>query len=516
MTTTLSDRVPESAESTVIVSRTRRRWLGPGIVAVGAITWATLFSVLSIARHEHYLTNAFDMGQMIQALWKIHHGQGGFSTVTGLSILGDHARFITYVAAWLPTSIRLMVVLQAAALASGAVPVFLMARRRAPGGWAAVLAFLYLLYPALQWMTLFDFHPEILATPLLLWALWAIDGPEWVYWVTLGVAIACREDVALVVVVMGTVLILERRRRQGALTLALGAAALVLTTSIMTAHNPYGLSVFQERYGWIGSGPIDALRNMVLHTPTVLRRARALNLPLSDALMLAGYLAPMPFVIFARRTRVWSPAPVLLAHALSNVPQQRSIYFQYGYLVVPLVFFAASDGIARLASWRVRTKLIVGVLSAAVILAGTPAFSPFIWSGYRGPEAFPKPGPIFWQLAKQQPMGYDREANAALGFIPDEVPVSASGNLLPHVAKRTFIYMFPNPFYVVWYGRYLTQHEPPGAVPTMPADPPPWVIVDSANIGPDSPAIRQEALALLRTRYVPVFQGQWISVWRLI
>jgi uncharacterized membrane protein len=232
--------------------------------------------------------------------------------------------------------------------------------------------------------------------------------------------------------------------------------------------------------------------------------------------MIAGYLLPVPFFIFARRTRVWAPAVVLVAHGLSSSSQQRSIYFQYGYLVVPLVFFAASDGMVRFASWAKHWRRVVGVICIAAILVVMRPFSPFTWTGYRGAFAYPKPGPIFWQFAKQHPAGYIAEANAAVSLVPGGVPVSASGNVLPHVAKRTLVYMFPNPFYEVWYGRYLTENEPPTVHPAMPRDPPQWVIVDSVHTGPDSAAIRQEVLALLTTRYTPVYQGQFISVWRLM
>jgi len=158
---------------------------------------------------------------------------------------------------------------------------------------------------------------------------------------------------------------------------------------------------------------------------------------------------------------------------------------------------------------------VLGVAGLAVILVVTPMTSPFIWTGYRDAKAFPKPGPIQWQLAKQHPAGYIGEASRAVSMIPARDPISASGNVLPHLAKRTVVYMFPNPFYQVWYGRYLTENEPAGVHPTMPSDPPQWVIVDSAHLGPDSPDIRQQVLALLATRYTPAYQGQYISVWHL-
>ena len=57
------------------------------------------------------------------------------------------------------------------------MPVYLLGRRHLGSDWAAAgFALAYLLHPATQWLVLDDFHPVALATPLLLWAFWFLDG----------------------------------------------------------------------------------------------------------------------------------------------------------------------------------------------------------------------------------------------------------------------------------------------------------------------------------------------------
>ena len=70
----------------------------------------------------------------------------------------------------------MLLVVQAVAIALGAVPVYWLARKHLGSAHAGVgFALAYLLYPATGWLTLNEFHPVALATPLLLFAFWYLD-----------------------------------------------------------------------------------------------------------------------------------------------------------------------------------------------------------------------------------------------------------------------------------------------------------------------------------------------------
>ena len=72
---------------------------------------------------------------------------------------------------------------------------------------AALLAGAYLLYPALGFLVLNEFHPVALATPLLLWAFLYVEEGRWLWALPfLVLAAACKETVPLVIGTMGAVL----------------------------------------------------------------------------------------------------------------------------------------------------------------------------------------------------------------------------------------------------------------------------------------------------------------------
>src|SRR5581483_10713459 len=91
----------------------------------------------------------------------------------------------------------MLLAVQAAAVALGALPVFWLARKHLGSQHAALgFALAYLLYPATQWLTLNEFHPVAFATPLLLYAFWYLDEDRLVPFALFGLAaICCKEEI---------------------------------------------------------------------------------------------------------------------------------------------------------------------------------------------------------------------------------------------------------------------------------------------------------------------------------
>ena len=135
-----------------------------------------------ILRHRTFGSGRFDLGNMTQAVWSTAHGD--FLSVTDvhgeqISRLGSHFDPILAALAplwWVWPDPELLLVVQAIAVASGAIPVYWLARKHFDAEWpAAALAVAYLAYPPVQWLTMSDFHPVALACPLLLYAWWHLD-----------------------------------------------------------------------------------------------------------------------------------------------------------------------------------------------------------------------------------------------------------------------------------------------------------------------------------------------------
>ena len=186
--------------------------LSPRLLLWAAVTaYATVFAVLSALRHRAFETGRFDLGNMTQAVWSTAHGRPLEATnLSGdqFTRLGAHVDPILALFAplWLLwPSPELLLTAQALFVAIGALPLYRLARRRL-GSERVALAFslAYLLSPAVQWMTLSEFHPVALATPLLLFALMFLDEDRLVaFGVAAALALLTKEHVGLAIAGMG-------------------------------------------------------------------------------------------------------------------------------------------------------------------------------------------------------------------------------------------------------------------------------------------------------------------------
>ena len=123
----------------------------------------------SIARYQTYHADAFDLGNMNQAVWNTLHGNFLRFTNRGLDWFGPPTRLGIHVEPILALIApfylihdgpETLIVIQNVAMALGAIPLFLLSLRRLPGLPLLGVAFAasYLLAPEFLGAALWDFH----------------------------------------------------------------------------------------------------------------------------------------------------------------------------------------------------------------------------------------------------------------------------------------------------------------------------------------------------------------------
>src|SRR5207302_1750919 len=128
------------AELRALAERSVLRTVGSAIwtrrlVYGGAAVYALLFIATAAAHVESFRAGRADLGSMVQAVWSVSHGHLFESTtVTGreMSRLGIHVDpFLALLAPlwWLWSSPLMLLVVQAAAVSTGALPVYWLARK---------------------------------------------------------------------------------------------------------------------------------------------------------------------------------------------------------------------------------------------------------------------------------------------------------------------------------------------------------------------------------------------------
>jgi uncharacterized membrane protein len=386
----------------------------PTIVLVILVClYAVGFGLLAARAYSAHETGALDLGNYDQALWNAAQGRG--LRLTLLPQLGP-TRFALHVEPILFLIVplyrfvsddpRLLLWLQAVVIALGGLPLYGLARRRLASGWAALaIAAAYYLLPALESVTLFDFHAVGLAPTLLLAALYFLDralitagdlrglwtGPAQSpipnpqspiprghdvspglparagnlqspisSWALSGLffllALGTKEDISLNVFMIGLYLLALRRRWRPGLGLAVIGLAwfYVAFYIVIPASRPSGAgSAYTGFFAALGSTPLEIALSPIrtpgkvvalLVTPDNIRALKMLTLPLAFT-----PLVGLPLFLLT--------APTLAITLLSSNPLMHQLEtYHYAAPAIPFVMLAAVDGIARLSNLKLAKR----------------------------------------------------------------------------------------------------------------------------------------------------------------
>jgi uncharacterized membrane protein len=369
------------------------RWTraAPLAVSVMVIGYALLFGWLSLSAYWAYDMHALDMGNMGQAAWNTVHGHPfaftnmrlpynieAWRTTTRLSFHVEALfPFISLIYLVYPHPESLLV-LQTVALAIGAIPTYLLARDVLRSTvLALVFALTYLLYPTVEALNLYEFHPVSLATPLLLFAFLFVYRRQYVpFLVCSSAAMGTKEEIGLVVAMFGLyIAFVQRERKIGILTIVAGAGWSLFATLVVEKHfrQPGTVTYITSRYGYLCGGPnatgqvhcrgLHGPIHTLLHDPGAIVKAVLIWPKLG---YLRFLLAPVGY------TALLAPAALLLAAptlALDLFSQDFHMYSGVGdnsAEIAPVVVIAGILGSARLLALlqhrlpRERASLLLG------------------------------------------------------------------------------------------------------------------------------------------------------------
>ena len=422
-------------------------------VLAGAVAFAVVFALLAWLRYRAYYGGRFDLGNMVQAVYNTAHGRFLEITTAGpeprqMSRLGSHVDPIlaAFALPWLvwPSPVMLLT-LQSVIVAASAWPAYRLGSRvtRDPRA-GALLAGALLLYPALGYGVLNEFHPVTLATPFLLFAFLFIEEDRWLPAVPfLVLAALCKEEVPLVLAVMGAYFALRKRSWRPLVLTALALAYLVFAVWIVIPHFNEGPSPFFDRYSAYGESAAEVVGNVVTGPGQV-----AGDLLASANLEYwAELLWPFGFVPLLSPLTLLIAVPEYLLNGLSTQIWQRSIQFHYTAAEIPFIFAALVLGLMRLWRWlsggfrrseaEMRGERLqrrdLALLVFLVALAGNYVL---------GPLPFSLPGAHYSGKSYAR-SGHAKVLDEAVATIPDGVVVSVNNNVGSHLSARRVAFVFP-------------------------------------------------------------------------
>ena len=320
----------------------------PVFLMIG-VTTIVLFTASS-ARHALFQSTAFDLAIFDQAIYLISQNQTPFSSLMAINIWGDHAAFIFYPLALLYKiypDVHWLLLVQAVSLALGAWPSWSLARQAGLNNsisWA--IACIYLLYPLVFNVNLFDFHPEVIALPALLAAILAarLNKTLW-FCAAIVLVLICKAVLSLTVAAMGLwLLCFDKKRNCGFIALFLGAGwFLVVTQAVIPYFNQGREHAAIGRYQYLGNSVLEIAINLIVKPNLVLDRLFSLE----TLEYLALLLLPVIWWLSPRHlSSLISAVPMLAMNILSDIPAQRDLIHQYSVPILPFLLVAVISSLA--------------------------------------------------------------------------------------------------------------------------------------------------------------------------
>lgn len=432
------------------------------------VVWTVVFFVLASLRHDRHGTFGFDLGIFDQAIWLTSRLRDPFITVRGLNTWGHHNNSVFFLLApfyWLGAGPKFLLAVQLLSQAAGAVAVYLIAKHRLVSRWFAVaMAVVLLLNPTYQWLIWEFFHPEALAIGPLLFAYWAAMQHRWGwFWVSAVLAISCKEDVALTIIVLGVLIAFKMdARRMGLIVAAFGAAWFLLTTRVLLplfndAERAFYNDFFASELG-------DSLGEVVRNT--LRNPSQTIEFLTNDEHTTYYWRMAAPFALlpFASPTTLALALPMIAVNMMTGFPYTRDFRFHYSSILVVGGILATIEAIAYWSRTNERRRGVLVGFVLATALATSVAWGPSpLGVDYRSG---------IWPLSE------DVRADAketALDLVPAGAPTSASYNFVPHLTHRARIYEFPVPWCNINWGVDGEGLHEPAVVD--------WIVVDLNAIG---------------------------------
>ena len=407
---------------------------GLALLGFGAATWTVAIAALAVWRHDHFLSHRFDLGNMTQAVWSTSQGRF-LETTDGLTgeqvtrlVAHIDPALVLFVPLWfvVPTP-ESLIVMQAAALATGVYPVVRLALKYVGSPVAAgLLGAWYFAFPWIVWNALNDVHPVTLAIPLLLYAIWFLDeGRLGLFALFAGLALLTGELVGLTVAAVGVWYAVRQRRYRlgGGIALVAASWTVFCLAVLLPAFNDGRENRFYGRFESVGGSPTGLLRTLVTDPGSILAAVTTS----ADLKYLALVLLPSALLALGQPLLLLVAAPQLSVNVLSDFWSTNQPMFQYTTPAIPAIVVATVLTVGRLPQ-RLRIVAAGAPLAVSlVVLAATP----------------PVPGGQDFVFARVESSARIDAMREAIDRVPVGVPVTTTNRLGAHLSARRVIHLFP-------------------------------------------------------------------------
>jgi len=383
----------------------------------------------------------FDFAIHDQIIWNILHGRI-FNSILGVDFLGNHAHFISFLAApfyYFSPHPLFLLFLQTVFLAAGVFPLYALARDYHGHRMSLIICMVYLLYPGLGFTNLYEFHPTCFAVFFLLCAANYFYKENFgLFNVFMVLSLLCQENIALIFVMWGIyACVLKRRLKWVLWPTFLGALYFLFCVYVILPHFNKNTFNFFHIYGPLGGSLGEVVKNCFLHPVKVIA---ILFQPQKIDFLLKIFVSVL-FIPFFAPLSLLPAFFIFLQHLLSFRPGEASLHYHYTAELIPFIFVGFIFGIKKIHEGKSKYKLL-GLLLIFNALISNLMIGPHLqmmqeWKRLISDHAFVQKE----HMIKQ---------------IPQDASVVSTFEFLPHLSHRQDLYSFHH----VYSGFYTLFTKP--------------------------------------------------------
>ena len=323
-------------------------------------------SFASSLRHFWFQSSAWDLGIFDQAIYLISLGQEPYSTLLGFHILGDHGALVLYPIGLLYkffSSTYFLFFLQSFALSVSIYPLSKLSKKLNLSNLTTNASYLsFLLYPIIFNVNIFDFHPEVLAFPVVLDLFISLRektlGSFWKLFIKIFFILSCKLSNSFLVFGFGIWLIFKGFLKIGVLFISI---SFLWFFSIAFFLIPFfggkDASILRQagKFGLNENLNIDLISSMKIISQLIFQLFSIANLEYLILLIL-----PIFYLLFnKKRLIIFSNLipfiPLLFVNLISDSFPMKNLVNQYSLFIVPFLAVSIQESFSP--------TLIQGVLN---------------------------------------------------------------------------------------------------------------------------------------------------------
>ncbi len=320
---------------------------------------------------------------------------------------------------------------QAVLVASGIIPVYLMARKfKLSGKVTALITFIYAFYPALTTSNFYDLHENCFLPCLLLWVFCFYERKQYIpMYIFVALTLLVKEDAAIYVIVFGIFLLLsEKNFKHGAIVVGTSIAWFLIATWLLRT---YGTGVMDNsRFGNLilndEDGLFGAIKTVLVNPGYVFTQ-----LFTGDADHLYGKIiyalemfVPLGFIPFCtKKASRWLLVTPILINLVTMYQYQFQIGFQYHYAISAFLIYALLKNVNEISLPKTRTLLTFGAAACMIfyVILVLPEFK-------------------YYQIKWHDNSKTYERMEEILDSLPEDASLNVSSKFIAHVADRDTVY----------------------------------------------------------------------------